>query len=42
MPMHNLTEYRDNYSDTLGYLWQFNRDEIEGNADLTVDLANHI
>ena len=41
MPMHNLIEYSDNYSDTSGSLWQFKRDEIEGNVDLTVD-ANHI
>ena len=39
--MYNLIEYSYNYSDTLGSLWQFKRDEIEGNVDLTVD-ANHI
>ena len=33
MPMYNLIEYSDNYSDTSGSLWQFNRDEIEGDAD---------
>ena len=27
MPMHNLIEYSDNYSDTSGSLWQFKRDE---------------
>ena len=27
MPMYNLIEYSDNYSDTLGSLWQFKRDE---------------
>ena len=37
MPMYNLIEYSDNYSDTSGSLWQFKRDEIEGNNDLTVD-----
>ena len=37
MPMYNLIEYSDNYSDTSGSLWQFKRDEIEGNVDLTVD-----
>ena len=37
MPMYNLIEYSDNYSDTSGSLWGFKRDEIEGNADLTVD-----
>ena len=41
MPMYNLIEYNDNYSDTSGSLWQFKRDEIEGNVDLTVD-GNHI
>ena len=41
MPMYNLIEYSDNYSDTSGSLWQFKRDEIEGNVDLTVD-DNHI
>ena len=39
--MYNLIKYSDNYSDTSGSLWQFKRDEIEGNVDLTVD-ANHI
>ena len=38
MPIYNLIEYRDNYSDTSGSLWQFKRDEIKGNVDLTVDL----
>ena len=41
MPMYNLIEYSDNYSDTSGNSWQFKRDEIEGNVDLTVD-DNHI
>ena len=36
-PMYNLIEYSDNYSDTLGRLWQFKRDEIEGNNNLSVD-----
>ena len=27
MPMYNLTEYSDNYSDTSGSSWQFKRDE---------------
>ena len=40
MPMYNLIEYSDNYSDTSGSLWQFKRDEIEGNVDLTVDDDN--
>ena len=37
MPMYNLIEYSNNYSDTSGSLWQFKRDEIEGNNNLTVD-----
>ena len=41
MPMFNLIEYSDNYSVTSGNLWQFKRDEIQGNVYLTVD-ANHI
>ena len=36
--MYNLTEYRDNYSDTSGSLWQFKRDEVPAdNADLMAD-----
>ena len=35
--LYNLIEYSDNYSDTSRSLWQFKRDEIEGNAYLTVD-----
>ena len=27
MPMYNLIEYSDNYSDTSGSLWQFKTDE---------------
>ena len=27
MPMYNLIEFCDNYSDTSGSLWQFKRDE---------------
>ena len=34
MPMYNLIEYSDNYS---GSLWQFKRDEIIDNADVTTD-----
>ena len=38
MPMYNLIEYSDNYSDTSGSLWQFKRDEVSNNnADLTFD-----
>ena len=32
MPMYNLIEYSDNYSDTSRSLWQFKRDEIATNA----------
>ena len=41
MPMYNLTECSDNYSDTLRSLWQFKRDEMAENLNLTVD-NNHI
>ena len=37
MPMYNLIEYSDDYSDTSVSLWQFKRGEIEGNVDLAVD-----
>ena len=38
MPMYNLVEYNDNYSDTSGSLWQFKRDEAPAdNADLTIN-----
>ena len=39
MPMYNLSEYSDNYSDTSGSLWQFKRDEIE-DVDLTADISS--
>ena len=35
MPMYNLIEYSDNYFDTPGSLWNFKRDEIINNADVT-------
>ena len=41
MPMYNLIEYSDNYSDTSGSFWQFKRDEIGGDVDLTVN-SNHL
>ena len=31
MPMYNLIEYSDNYSDSSGSLWQFKRDESRTN-----------
>ena len=36
MPMYNLIEYSDNYSDTSRSLWQFKRDEQpkENNGDI--------
>ena len=37
MPMYNLIEYSDNYSDTSGSLWGFKRDEIDNNAEVTND-----
>ena len=37
MPMYNLIEYSDNYSDTSGSLWQFKRDEIIKNINLTTN-----
>ena len=38
MPMYNLIEYSDNYSDTSGCLWQFKRDKVPADtADLTAD-----
>ena len=37
MPMYNLIEYSDNYSDTSGRLWDFKRDEIVNNAEVTND-----
>ena len=33
MPMYNLIEYSDNYSDTSGSLWQFKRDEQNVNNE---------
>ena len=37
MPMYNLIGYRDNYSNTSGSLWNFKRDEITNNANVTND-----
>ena len=33
MPMYNLLKYSDNYSDSLGRLYQFKRDEVPENND---------
>ena len=37
MTMYNLIEYRDNYSDTSGSLWDFKRDETDNNVNVTDD-----
>ena len=38
MPMYNLTECGDNYSDMSGSLCQFKRDEVPiNNGDLSID-----
>ena len=37
MPMYNLIEYSDNYSDSSGSLWNFKRDEITNNENVTND-----
>ena len=38
MPVYNLIEYSDIYSDSSGSLWNFKRDEItNNNADVTND-----
>ena len=37
MPMYNMIEFSDNYSDTSGSSWQFKRDEVpDNNADFTI------
>ena len=33
MPMHNLIEYNDAYSNTSGSLWQYDRDKPALNAN---------
>ena len=40
MPMYNLLEYCDNYSMTLGSLWNYYRDEVNYNA-IESDNANN-
>ena len=37
VPMYNLIEYSDNYSDTSGSLWSFERDDVDNNANVTND-----
>ena len=34
--MYNLIEYSESYSDTSGSLWDFKRDEIYNNANVTM------
>ena len=38
--MYNLIEYSDNYSDTSGSLWQFQRDEIENNTNVSGEYSS--
>ena len=40
MPMYNLIEYSDNYSDTSGSLWQFKKDELNVD-DVNTDLDDN-
>ena len=35
IPMYNLIEYSEDYSETSGSLWNFTRGEIDNNADVT-------
>ena len=37
MSKYNLIEYSDNLSNTSGNLWQYNKDEIANNANVTVE-----
>ena len=39
MPMYNLTEYSDNYSDTSECLWQFKRDKQNMNNEDPVNVT---
>ena len=36
-PVYNLIEYSDNYFDTSGSFWDFKRDDIVNNANVTND-----
>ena len=40
MPMYNLLEYSDNYSMTLGSLWNYHRDEVIDSANENNDANN--
>ena len=35
MPMYNVIEYSDNYSDSSGSLWGFKRDDVVNNENVT-------
>ena len=37
MPMYNLVENSDNYSDSSGILWSFKRDEVTDNSNVSND-----
>ena len=37
MPMYNLIEYCDNYSDSSGSLWGFKRDDVVNNTNVAND-----
>ena len=37
IPMYDLIEYSDNYSDSSGSLWDFKRDKLANNANVTDD-----
>ena len=37
MPIYNLIEYSDNYSETSESLWNFKKDEIVNNVNVTND-----
>ena len=40
MPMYNLIEYSDNYSDISGSLWQFKRDgQPTNNNGVFIDIT---
>ena len=39
MPMYNLIEYSDNYSDTSGSLWQVKREEQGMSGEIPVDVT---
>ena len=41
MSMYNLNEHSGNYSDTSGSLWDFKRNEIVNNTDVTKNYNVH-